>query len=143
MRNFSATLSLGAILLAAGTSASLFAQEQQQPAATGPQAAAPGQTGHVANPQRQARRMAKKLGLSADQESKLEPILADRDQQMQSARADTTLAPKDKRAKMRSISQASDANIEGIMNDTQKQQYEQMKQERKAARQQGGAPSGN
>jgi hypothetical protein len=42
--------------------------------------------------------MAKKLGLTADQQAKIEPILADRDQQVQSLRANTTLAANDRRA---------------------------------------------
>ena len=72
----------------------------------------------------------------------VEPILANRDQQVQSTREDTTLAPKDKRAKLRGINQDSDNQIEAILNDTQKQQYEQMKQNHKAAKQQqSGAPS--
>ena len=140
MRTFPATLTLGAILLTGASTTSLFAQNQQQSAVT---AAPSTQTGHAPNPQRQAKRMAKKLGLTPDQESKIEPILADRDQQLQSARADTTLAPKDKRAKVRGINQDSDAKIESILSDTQKQQYEQMKQDRKASKQQGGAPSSN
>ena len=80
--------------------------------------------------------MAKKLGLSSDQKAKIEPILADRDQQVQSLRSNTTLAPQDRKAQMRGIMQNSDSKIEAILNDTQKQQYEQMKQERRARRQQ-------
>lgn len=140
MRTFSVTFALGAILLTGISHFSLFAQDQQQSsAAMAAQAAPSTQTGHVVDPQRQAKRMAKKLGLTPDQESKLEPILADRDQQLQSARADTTLAPKDKRAKLRGINQDSDAKVESILSDTQKQQYEQMKQDRKAAKQRGSS----
>jgi hypothetical protein len=86
--------------------------------------------------------MAKALGLTPDQVSKIEPILADRDQQVQTLRADTTLAPGDRKAKMHGIRQESDTRIEAILNDTQKQQYEQIKQSRKANRhQQPAAPA--
>jgi len=64
--------------------------------------------------------------------SKIEPILADRDQQVQSVRSDATLAPKDRKAKVHGIRQDSDSRIEALLNDTQKQQYEQIKQSRKA-----------
>lgn len=142
MRTFP-VLALGTILLTGVTGNVLFAQDQRQPTSAAPQTAAPAQSGHTPNPQRQAKGMAKKLGLTPDQESKLEPILADRDQQLQSARADTTLAPKEKHAKLLGINQDSDAKIESILTDAQKQQYEQMKQERKTAKQQGGASSSN
>ena len=143
MRILSPALALGAILVSGLSTSSLLAQEQQQPAATTTQSSqspAP----HATNPQREAKKMTKKLGLTPDQESKIEPILADRQQQVQSAESDSTLAQKDKRAKVRSIRQDGDAKIEAIMTDTQKQQYEQMKQSHKEAKQQqGGAPTNN
>jgi Spy/CpxP family protein refolding chaperone len=86
--------------------------------------------------------MAKQLKLTPDQQSKIEPILADRAQQIQSVRSDTTLAVNDRKAKLHSIRQDSDSKIEAVLNDTQKQQYEQIKQNRKAnRRQQAGAAS--
>jgi hypothetical protein len=86
--------------------------------------------------------MAKTLGLSPDQVSKIEPILADRDQQVQSLRSDATVSSSDRKAKMHGIRQESDSRIEAILNDTQKQQYEQIKQTRKANRhQQIAAPA--
>lgn len=142
MRTFSLALALGATLLTGSTGNSLIAQDQQPPAATTSQdAPSTTQPQHAPNPQRQAKRMAKKLALTPDQESKLEPILAERQQQIESTRSDTTLAPKDKRVRLRSIRQESEAKIELILTDAQKQQYEQMKQSRKANKQQqqGGA----
>jgi Spy/CpxP family protein refolding chaperone len=86
--------------------------------------------------------MAKQLGLTPDQQSKIEPILAGRAQQMQSVRSDSTLAGNDRKAKLQGIRQDSDSKIEAVLNDAQKQQYEQIKQNRKAnRRQQGGAAS--
>jgi hypothetical protein len=85
--------------------------------------------------------MAKALGLTPDQVAKIEPILADRDQQVQSLRSDTTLAPSDRKAKMHGIRQDSDSRIEAILTDTQKQQYEQIKQSRTANKHQQAAPA--
>lgn len=133
MRTFSPSLALGAILLAGFSGGTSFAQNQSQPATAAPEVST--QARHAHNPHRQAEKMAKKLGLSADQESKLEPILADRAQQMQSVHADTTLAPQDLHARVKSIRQDSDAKVEAILTDTQKQQYEQMKADRKAGKQ--------
>ncbi len=101
-----------------------FAQDQQAPAPTQQQ----GQR-QAPDPARQAKRMAKKLGLSADQQSQLLPILANRNQQAAALRADTTLSPQERHAKMLSLRQDSDAKINAILTDAQKQQYEAMKQE--------------
>jgi periplasmic protein CpxP/Spy len=87
--------------------------------------------------------MAKKLGLTADQQAKIEPILADRDQQVQTLRANTTLAPNDRKAQLHGVIKDSDSKIEAFLNDNQKQQYEQMKQNRHAKRQRQSDASTN
>ena len=134
MRIFIPTVALGAVLATAFSAGSLLAQTQ-----TADQSAAPTaqtQSFHAPNPQRQAKKMAKKLGLSSDQVAKIEPILADRAQQVQSVRSDTTLASNDRTAKLRDIRKDSDGKIEAVLTDSQKQAYEQMKQNHKAHRQQ-------
>jgi periplasmic protein CpxP/Spy len=83
------------------------------------------------DPAREAKHLGKKLGLSTDQVSQLQPILADRDQQVQSTRSDTTLSQSDRRAKFQSIRQDSKTKIEALLNDQQKQQFEQMMQARR------------
>lgn len=96
------------------------------------------------NPNRQAKRLAKQLNLSQDQVSQIEPILADRDQQMQALRGDSSLAPADRRTKAKGIMDDSNSKIEAVLNDQQKQQYEQMLASRREHRRggmQGGAPA--
>jgi Spy/CpxP family protein refolding chaperone len=123
----------------------LLAQDQAAPPAESAQSPAPSsaqQPAHVPNPQHQTKKMARELGLTPDQQSKIEPLLADRDQQVQSVRSDTTLLQKDRKVKLRAIRQDSDSKIEALLSDTQKQQYEQIKQSRKSNRhQQSGAPA--
>ncbi len=144
MRTFVPSLALGTILIAGLSGGALLAQNQDQaaPPTSAQSSAAPSaqQPAHVPNPHHQAKKMAKELGLTPDQESKIEPILADRAQQMQGVRADTTIAPQDRKAKIHGIRRDSDSKIEAILTDTQKQQYEQIKQSRKANKQQA-APS--
>jgi periplasmic protein CpxP/Spy len=141
MRTFFSSVALGSLLAVGLSGNALLAQDQSAPPATSAQSPAQRPT-HVPNPRHQAKRMAKQLGLTPDQVSKIEPVLADRDQQVQTLRADTTLAPGDRKAKMHGIRQESDTRIEAILNDTQKQQYEQIKQSRKANRhQQSAAPA--
>jgi len=141
MRTFFSSVALGSILAVGLSGNALLAQDQSAPPAAS--APTPAQRpAHVPNPHHQAKKMAKALALTPDQVSKIEPILADRDQQVQSLRSDTTLAPNDRKAKMHGIRQESDTQIEAILNDTQKQQYEQIKQSRKANRhQQATAPA--
>ena len=128
---------LGVVLISGFAGSAVLAQDQAQPAApvnSMPAAQAP--THKAPDPQRQTRRMAKKLGLSADQQAKIEPIFADRDQQVASLRANTALAPKDRKAQIHGLMRDSDSKISALLSDTQKQQYEQLKQERRAKRQQ-------
>ena len=141
MRTFFSSVALGSLLAVGLSGNALLAQDQSAPPAVS--APAPAQRpAHVPNPRHQAKKMAKALGLTPDQVSKIEPILADRDQQVQGVRSDTTLAPNDRKAKMHGIRQESDSRIEAVLNDTQKQQYEQIKQSRKANRhQQPAAPA--
>ena len=141
MRTFFSSVALGSLLAVGLSGNALLAQDQSSP----PAAAAPSpaqRPAHAPNPRHQAKKMAKALGLTPDQVSKIEPILADRDQQVQSLRSDTTLAPNDRKAKMHGIRQDSDSRIEALLTDTQKQQYEQIKQSRKANKhQQAAAPA--
>jgi len=80
--------------------------------------------------------MTKKLGLTADQQAKIEPIFADRDQQVATLRANTTLAPKDLKVQIHGVMRDSDSKITALLSDTQKLQYQQLKQERRAKKQQ-------
>ena len=145
MRSFFPSLALGTVLIVGLSGNALLAQDQSAPPATAaqpPAASSEQRPAHVPNPRHQAKKMAKELGLTPDQQSKIEPILADRAQQIQSVRSDTTLAEKDRKAKLHGIRQDSDSKIEAVLSDTQKQQYEQIKQSRKAnRRQQVAAPS--
>ncbi|UWZ83371.1 hypothetical protein [Occallatibacter riparius] len=90
---------------------------------------------HEMNPDKAAERLGKKLNLSADQVAQIKPILADQKQQLGALRADTSLTKEDRHAKAKGIMQDSRTKLEAVMNDQQKQQFEQMLAERKAKRQ--------
>lgn len=122
---------LGALL----STGVVLAQAPDQPqSSSAPQAvqSEQGRPHHAPNPDRMAKHLGKKLGLSSQQVAQIKPILEDRQQQMQSLRADTSLSPQDRRAKAQGIMQDSKTKIEAVLNDTQKQQFEQMLQERRA-----------
>lgn len=148
MRNSHLSIAFGLILSAGLAVAQTPSQNQTDPAQQGAQASplttenAPAmqQGRHAPNPNRAAHHLGKQLGLSKDQVAQIEPILADRQQQVASARSDASLSPQDRRAKLHSIQQDSRNKIEALLTDSQKQQFEQMLQNRRAQHQQQQAP---
>ena len=139
MNRTKATIVLGALLSASV----LFAQapdSSQAPAANAPQSA-PSQSGyrhHNGNQQRNfspeqfAAHLGKRLSLSSDQVAQITPVLAARQQQMQTLRADTSLSVQDRHTKAHAIMQDTNTKIEAVLNDQQKQQFEQMLAQRRA-----------
>ena len=130
-----ATLILGA-LLSAGLVLAQAPATNQAPSANA------AQQGHRNfDPNQQAAHMSKRLGLSDDQVAQIKPILADRFQQMQTLRADTSLSEQDRHAKFRALMQDSNTKIESVLNDTQKQQFEKMQAERRSHQHNRQAPA--
>ena len=99
-----ATIILGA-LLSTGLVLAQSPGSNQAPAANAPQAA-PAQSGgshRTFDPGQQALHLGKRLSLSDDQVAQIKPILADRFQQVQNLRADTSLSEQDRHAKVRAL----------------------------------------
>lgn len=100
---------------------------------------------HQADPKHEANRLAKRLNLTDDQKNQIVPILTERQQQMKSIHEDSSLSPQDRRAKMRSVFEDSDTKIKAVLNDQQKQKYEEIQQSRRDRmqqhREQGPAPA--
>lgn len=130
-----ATLVLGALLI---TGAMLASAQSADTAAPAEQTTQPSGRHRGMNPDKQAERLGKRLNLSQDQVAQIKPILADRAQQMEALRSDTSLAPEDRRAKARSIMEDSNSKIEAVLNDQQKQQYEEMLASRRSHHRRGG-----
>ncbi len=144
MRNSHLSIAFGLILSAGLAIAQAPSQNQTDPVQQGTQASplttesapATQQERHAPDPNRAAHRLGKQLGLTQDQVAQIEPIIADRQQQVAGVRSDATLTPRDRRAKLHSIQQDSRNKIEALLTDSQKQQFEQMLQNRRAQRQQ-------
>jgi protein CpxP len=88
------------------------------------------------DPNRQVQMLSKRLSLTGDQQNQILSILTNRRQQMESLRSDNSLAPKDRRAKMRSIRDDSDAQIRALLSDTQKQTFDNLQQQMRDREQQ-------
>jgi hypothetical protein len=115
------------------------ADQNSLPQSASPQDASPApqpEQQHAVNPARAAQRLGRQLGLTQDQVAQIQPILADREQQIESIRSDSNLMPRDRRMKMRNVMQDSRNKIEALLTDPQKQQFEQMLADRRGHREQ-------
>ncbi len=124
-----------------------IAAPQAQDGAAPPQSA--GEPDHAhrhADPNRQVQMLSKHLNLTAAQQNQILPILTSRQQQMESLRSDSSLSPQDRHAKMRAIREDGNTQIRAVLNDSQKQAYDQMQQQMREKRREhqntaGGAGS--
>lgn len=129
MRKTIGTFALAGLLsLGMAASAALAQDNTAQPAQQGQW------HGRRMDPDMQLKHLTKQLDLTADQQTQIKPILAARDQQAQQLFQDQSLAPQDRHSKMKAIQEDSQAKIEAVLNDTQKQKYEQMLAEMQAHR---------
>lgn len=128
-------------LSVAGFATSALAQDNNAPAGSSSESS--GMSRHAApDPQKQAQRLTKRLGLSDAQSSKILAILQNRQQQMEALRGDSSGASQDRREKMRSIQQDTDTQINAVLTPAQQTQYAALKQQMRD-RMQGGRNGGS
>ena len=70
--------------------------------------------------------LAEKLGLTADQQKAVGAIIRDSRTQMRGLRADDTLSPEERRAKMREITASTRAAIRAALTPDQQKQFDAM-----------------
>ncbi len=80
-------------------------------------------------PESRLKMLTEKLDLTEDQQAKLKPILEDESTQMKTLHDDTSLAPEDKRAKMKELHGSSTEKINAVLTPDQQSKWKQMKQE--------------
>ncbi|WP_430391972.1 hypothetical protein [Dyella sp. 20L07] len=83
---------------------------------------------HAPNPQQQLQRLTKQLQLTSDQQAKIGPLLQQRDQQMEALRADKSLQPADRRAKVMALMQDTNTQIDGVLTQPQRDQMKAMRE---------------
>lgn len=120
------TLALGG-LVALGVTGAAFAQEPPPPPQDQTQSGPPqGGRGMRMDPDRQLARLTRELSLTSDQQTQIKPLLVDRQQKMQALMQDQSAAPEDRRAQMRSISEATNNSIKALLTDDQKPKFDAM-----------------
>jgi periplasmic protein CpxP/Spy len=77
----------------------------------------------------QIKHLTKKLNLSADQQTKLKPILEDQRKQMEAVHNDSSLSRQDRFSKMQALRESSDADIKGVLNEEQQKNFDKMRAE--------------
>jgi PBP1b-binding outer membrane lipoprotein LpoB len=143
MRTRIVSLAAGAFLLTGLVMAQAPDQNQSQPGIAPPATqsdqqfaqSAPQQGQHPVDPAKAAKHLGRQLGLSQDQVSQIQPIIADRQQQVQTIRNDASLTPRDRRMKMHGVMEDSRNKIEALLTDSQKQQFEQIQANRREHKQ--------
>lgn len=96
------------------------------------------------SPTDQLRRMTKELNLTADQQSKVKPILVDQRKKMDDVRSDSSLDRRAMRDKMAQIRKDANDQIRALLDDKQKEKLDKIEQEREAQMQnRGNEPAGS
>ena len=118
----------------------------QQPAPTpdGQQPPPPHMRHHRPDPAREADRLSKRLNLTPDQTAKLEPILANRDQQMEAIHSNGQLSQQDARMQMRALMKSTHDQLAGVLTPDQLAQMKEMRRGPHGphGQWQGGQPQG-
>ena len=94
----------------------------------------------------QIKHLSKKLDLSADQQTKLKPILEDQRKQMEAIHSDSSLSREDRMTKMQALRQSSDTQIKSVLNDDQQKSFDKMRADEQARMgkwRKGGAGAGS
>ncbi len=129
-----AALALGAVLMAAPLTG--FAQDNSAapPAKDQTTTQGMGRHGHMrqADPAKRLEWMSKKLNLTDEQKTKLQPIFQDEFQQMKAVREDTSLSREQKRDKMKQIHETFHPQVMAVLTPDQQQKLEQMRANRAA-----------
>lgn len=80
---------------------------------------------HMPSPEQRLQHMTKTLNLTADQQTKIKPMLEDEQQKMESLHQDTSMSRQDRMSKMQEIRQSTDEQIKGVLTPEQQTKWQQ------------------
>ena len=97
------------------------------------------------SPNEELKRLTKDFNLTADQQSKIKPILVDPQKKMEDLMNDSTGDRQAMRQKMMQIRQDTNDQIRAQLDDTQKEKFDKLQKEREDRMQnrRGGGPGGD
>ena len=95
---------------------------------------------HRHNPARETKMLTKKLSLSPEQAAQVQPILTDRQARMDALKTSTPADPQARRQQIKAIMQDTEQKLDAVLNDQQKQQFSEMKSERRHKHHEQTAP---
>jgi hypothetical protein len=124
MRTKIFTLALGATL-ALGLTGAALAQDTPPPTQGQDQG---GRGPRPMDPDRQLQRLTRELNLTADQQSQIKPLLVEHQQKAQALFQDQSVAQEDRHARMKALSDDMHGKIAAVLNDQQKQKFQEMQQ---------------
>jgi Spy/CpxP family protein refolding chaperone len=81
-------------------------------------------------PDEQLKRMTREFNLTADQQTKIKPILVDSQKKMEDLRNDSNIDRQTMRQRMMQIRQDTNDQVRAQLDDTQKQEFDKQEQER-------------
>lgn len=90
------------------------------------------------NPERRLAMMQQQLGLSADQTTQIRGILTEVRGKMEAVRANTALAPEDRRSQMMTLRQGEQARVRAVLTPDQQTKYDAMQERMRQRRGAGG-----
>jgi len=96
-----------------------------------------------ANPEERLNRVSERLGLNAEQKTKLKDVFESEAKAMRELRSDTSLTAEDRRAKLRKLREQSNEKINAFLTDEQKTKYKEMQNEMRQAGNRGNRPNRN
>jgi Spy/CpxP family protein refolding chaperone len=95
------------------------------------------------SPDDQLKRMTKEFNLTAEQQSKIKPILMDAQKKMEDLRSDSSSDRQTMRGKMMQIRQDSNDQVRALLDDKQKEKFDKQEQQREDRTQnRRGGPGG-
>lgn len=111
---------VASLLIALGASGAALAQDTSADAAP-----AGAMQGHrQPDPEHQAQHLTKMLNLTPDQSNKIAAILQQRQQQFTALKSDSSADPMAQRQKMRDLMKSSQSQIDAVLTDAQRQQWQ-------------------
>ena len=78
------------------------------------------------NPEAQLKHLTEELSLSDSQQTAVKAILEDTQKQAETVRADQSLSPEDRRAKLRTLHESVVSKIRDLLNADQKKKFDEM-----------------